>query len=95
AFAHRQSRIMVNVAAFYDGEADKTARQAWVSEFADALRQNDSGAYVGFLGDEGPQRVRQAYPEATWNRLAEIKERFDPANFFHLNQNIPPISTSK
>jgi FAD/FMN-containing dehydrogenase len=90
AFAHRNSRIMVNVAAFYDGPADQAVRQAWVDDFAAALRQGDSGAYVNFLGDEGQARVRQAYPGATWDRLVEIKARYDPTNLFRLNQNIPP-----
>jgi len=90
AFAHRSSRIMVNVAAFYEGEADRPARQAWVEEFAAALRQGDAGAYVNFLGDEGEARIRDAYPGETWKRLAAIKARYDPTNLFRLNQNIPP-----
>ena len=90
AFAHRDSRIMVNLAAFYDGPADQAVRQAWVDDFAAALRQDDSGAYVNFLGDEGQARVRQAYPGSTWDRLMTIKARYDPTNLFRLNQNIPP-----
>jgi FAD/FMN-containing dehydrogenase len=91
AYAHRSSRIMVNVAAFYDGtEEDKVRRQDWVEQFARALRQDDEGAYVNFLADEGPERVRAAYPGKTWDRLVEIKTRYDPANLFRLNQNIPP-----
>jgi len=90
AFAHRHSRIMVNVAAFYDGPADKDRRQAWADDFATALRQGDGGAYVNFLGDEGPEAVRQAYPGPTWDRLVEVKRRYDPDNLFRLNQNIPP-----
>jgi FAD/FMN-containing dehydrogenase len=45
---------------------------------------------VGFLGEEGEERVREAYPESTWDRLALIKGRYDPTNLFRLNQNIPP-----
>jgi FAD/FMN-containing dehydrogenase len=90
AFAHRQSRIMANVAAFYDGPDDKVVREAWVSDFAAALHQGDDGAYVGFLGEEGEARLRHAYPGSTWDRLVEIKRRYDPANLFRLNHNIPP-----
>jgi FAD/FMN-containing dehydrogenase len=90
AFAHRHSRIMVNVAAFYDGPADKDKRQAWADDFTAAMRQGDGGAYVNFLGDEGPEAVRQAYPGSTWDRLVEVKRRYDPDNLFRLNQNIPP-----
>jgi FAD/FMN-containing dehydrogenase len=90
AFAHRHSRIMVNVAAFYEGPEDRKVREAWVADFAGALQQGDSGAYVGFLGDEGEARIRQAYPGPTWERLRAVKRRYDPENLFRLNQNIPP-----
>jgi FAD/FMN-containing dehydrogenase len=92
AFAHRASRIMVNVASFYDGPEDRVAREKWVCDFAAALQQNDTGAYVNFLGDEGEARIHRAYPGATWDRLAAIKRRYDPANLFWLNQNSPPAS---
>jgi FAD/FMN-containing dehydrogenase len=90
AFAHRQARIMVNVAAFYTGLEDKAKRQAWVEDFAAALSQGDNRAYVNFLGDEGEGRVRAAYPGETWERLRAIKAHYDPTNLFRLNQNIPP-----
>jgi FAD/FMN-containing dehydrogenase len=92
AFAHRTSRILVNLAAFYDGPGDRPRRDTWVAEFAAALRQTDAGAYANFLGDEGEERIRQAYPGSTWDRLVEIKARYDPKNLFRLNQNIPPSS---
>jgi FAD/FMN-containing dehydrogenase len=90
AFAHRASRVMVNVAAFYEGEEDRPLRRAWVTGFADDLRQGDDGAYVNFLVDESEARVRAAYPGATWDRLRAIKAKYDPSNLFRLNQNIPP-----
>ena len=92
AYAHRQSKIMVNVAAFYDGEDDKPEKEAWVAEFSAALHQGDTGAYVNFVADEGEARVHAAYPGATWDRLARIKAQYDPENVFHHNQNIPPAS---
>jgi hypothetical protein len=90
AFAHRSSRIMVNVAAFFEGPEDQKVREEWVAGFASALEQEDSGAYVNFLLDEGEERIRAAYPGKTWDRLAEIKARYDPENLFRLNQNITP-----
>jgi hypothetical protein len=90
AFAHRGSRIMANVASFYDGPEDRVVREAWVEDLAAALRQSDTGAYANFLGDEDAARIRAAYPGATWDRLAEAKRRYDPTNLFRLNQNIPP-----
>jgi FAD/FMN-containing dehydrogenase len=90
AFAHRSSRIMINVASFYEGPADKDLRAVWVDGHAAALQQDDRGAYVNFLADEGEERVRAAYPGSTWDRLAAVKARYDPTNLFRLNQNIPP-----
>jgi FAD/FMN-containing dehydrogenase len=90
AFAHRSSRIMVNVATFYDGPEDRPRRQQWVDELAGQLRQGDRGAYVNFLSDEGTAGVRAAYPGRTWDRLVEVKRRYDPTNLFRLNQNVPP-----
>ena len=90
AFAHRQSRILVNIAAFYDGDADRPVREAWVERLAADLRQDDAGAYVNFLADEGADRVRAAYPGATWERLVAVKQRYDPSNLFCRNQNVPP-----
>jgi hypothetical protein len=90
AYAHRTSRIMVNVATLYGDPAEAAVHEAWVEDFAAALRQDDHGVYVNFLTDEGEGRVRAAYPGATWDRLVEIKGRYDPTNLFRLNQNIPP-----
>jgi FAD/FMN-containing dehydrogenase len=92
AFAHRASRIMANVAALYGRPEERATHEAWVAGCAAALRQNDRGVYVNFLGDEGEARIRAAYPGATWDRLVAVKTRYDPANLFRLNQNIPPGS---
>ena len=90
AYAHRESRIMTNVVALCQDTEEAARRRPWVDSFASALRQSDAGAYVGFLGEEGQERVRAAYPGSTWERLAAIKATYDPGNLFKLNQNIPP-----
>jgi FAD/FMN-containing dehydrogenase len=89
AYAHRNSRIMVNLAALYNEPEEKATHEAWVADFASALQQGDQGVYVNFLGDEGQTRIRAAYPGTTWDRLIEVKARYDPTNLFRLNQNIP------
>jgi FAD/FMN-containing dehydrogenase len=93
AFAHRDRRIMAAVGAVYEHAADRPTHEAWVDGFAAALRQGDLGVYVNFLGNEGPDRVHEAYPGPTWDRLVEVKRRYDPDNLFRLNQNIPPAPT--
>jgi FAD/FMN-containing dehydrogenase len=94
AYAHRDSRIMVNVAAMYQNPEERPKHAAWVNGLSDELRQGNEGAYVGFLADEGAERVRAAYPGPTWDRLREVKRRYDPDNVFRLNQNIPPADGS-
>ena len=79
---------MTNLAAFYE-PPNFTDREAWVLGFMRDLQQNDWGAYVNFLVDE-PERLRDAYPGTTYDRLAQVKARYDPHNLFRLNHNIPP-----
>jgi FAD/FMN-containing dehydrogenase len=94
AFAHRTSRILAVLVNFYDKTPeDRARRQVWADDFAAALRQSDDGAYVNFLGDTGAAGVRAAYPDGTWDRLAAIKQRYDPTNLFRLNQNVPPAES--
>jgi FAD/FMN-containing dehydrogenase len=92
AFAHRGRRIMANVAALYQAPDEAAAHEAWADGLAAALANGGAGAYVNFLGDDGEARIREAYPEPTWSRLAAVKAQYDPANVFRLNQNIPPAA---
>jgi FAD/FMN-containing dehydrogenase len=90
AFAHRDRKLMINVAAFYEGVEDLPRREDWVAELAGILSKGDERGYAGFLADEGQDRVRAAYPGETWDRLRRVKAKYDPDNLFRLNQNIPP-----
>jgi FAD/FMN-containing dehydrogenase len=92
AYAHRASRVMISIVAFYEGEEDRARRLAWVEEVSAALPQGDTGAYVNFMLDEGPERVHAAYPGATWDRLASVKATYDPENLFRHNHNVPPAT---
>jgi hypothetical protein len=92
AFAHRQRRLMVNVLAAYAEPDEDPVHRTWADDTAMSLRQGEDAAYVNFLADEGAERVRAAYPGWTWQRLAEVKRRYDPENLFRLNQNIPPAA---
>jgi FAD/FMN-containing dehydrogenase len=89
AFAHRGARMLVNVGAMYAEPAERPEHAAWVAALADRI-VDDEGVYVGFLGDEGEERVRAAYPGATYDRLAAVKAQYDPGNVFRLNQNVAP-----
>lgn len=92
AYAHRDRKIMANVAAMLAEPSDTAALEARADQLVAELRQDTPGVYVNFLADEGDARVREAYPGPTWDRLREVKRRYDPTNLFRLNQNIPPAS---
>jgi FAD/FMN-containing dehydrogenase len=90
AYAHRASRIAVNLFSLYGTPEEAPQHAAWIERFAAVLQQGDEGAYVNFLGDDGAARIRAAYPGSTYDRLAAIKARYDPTNLFRLNPNIAP-----
>lgn len=90
AFAHRKSRIMGNIAALYEKPEEREIHEAWVTDYFTALQQGDKGMYVNFIGGEDEAQVHAAYPGKTWERLSQVKAKYDPTNLFHLNQNIPP-----
>jgi FAD/FMN-containing dehydrogenase len=92
AFAYRGAPILTVVAAIAFDPAKREVNERWVDVFKATLDQGYPGAYVNFINDEGAARVRDAYPPATWDRLAAIKRRYDPTNLFHRNQNVPPAS---
>lgn len=89
AFAHRDKRFLVAIATPWADPAESATHIAWTEQVWDAIRSRSAGAYVGFLEDE-PERIGEAYPAATYARLAGLKRRYDPENVFALNQNIRP-----
>jgi FAD/FMN-containing dehydrogenase len=74
----------------YMDAGEKDAHDAWVDGLANSLGKDGAGGYVGFLGEEDEATIRAAYPGAIWDRLRQLKRRYDPDNLFHLNHNIPP-----
>lgn len=95
AFAHRNRKLMANVAALYENPDETAQHEAWVAAVTAGLQAGDTaGAYVNFLGHDGKDRIREAYPGATWDRLTAIKARYDPTNLFRLNQNIQPSAAN-
>jgi hypothetical protein len=94
AFAYRNANLMMNIAAMYAQPEERPEHEAWASSLARALSDGTAAAaYVGFLGDEGEDAVRRAYPPATLERLTEVKRRYDPENLFRLNVNVAPDVT--
>ena len=90
AFGHRDRRVFVNVAAMYADPAEEDTHQGWVEGLAESLGKDGAGGYVGFMGKEGEETLRAAYPGGAWERLRGLKRRYDQDNLFRLNHNIPP-----
>lgn len=93
AFGHRGAKLMVNIAAMDKRVEERTDREheTWAAGLAEALSGGvTTAAYVGFIGEEGEDGVRRAYPPATLKRLTQVKRRYDPDNLFHLNLNVAP-----
>lgn len=89
AFAHRKSRYNFLEFGSWDSPALNEGGVRWVREFWDAMRPHlDAGVYVNYMSDgEGEERVRGAYG-VNYDRLVKVKNKYDPTNFFRLNQNI-------
>jgi FAD/FMN-containing dehydrogenase len=92
AFSQRDAAHNVNINAVWTEEDPDAERHiAWAQDFFDAMQSHARGrVYVNFLGEEGGNRVRQAYGARNYERLVELKRAYDPTNFFRLNQNIEP-----
>jgi FAD/FMN-containing dehydrogenase len=91
AFGHRRRKLMATAAAMFERPEEEEMYLPWVTNVMRLYDEDyEDRAYTGFLADEGPERVKAAYPGSTWERLTEIKRRYDPDNVFHHNQNIPP-----
>ena len=92
AFAGRSPAFDVNINGVWlpEGAEGASDHVAWVRSLFGELEPGARGVYVNFLGDEGADRVRAAYGAEKYERLVELKTRWDPTNVFRSNQNIAP-----
>jgi FAD/FMN-containing dehydrogenase len=94
AFGGRSAGHTFNITAVtHSGEGFDQERE-WVRNFWSALEPYHTSVYVNFLMEEGEERIRQAYGAEKYDRLKALKRRYDPDNFFRLNQNIGPAATA-
>ena len=88
AFAHRQDQFDCIILSVWSDPPDTEENIGWTRDlFEDMKPFLEEGVYVNNLMDEGADRVRAAY-EPNYDRLVELKRKYDPDNFFRLNQNI-------
>ena len=89
AFPLRQPGFDCFAAAAWQAPAQRDAVERWIQSFWDAVRPYARGAYTNMFSDDESDRVKEAYGRQ-YARLAMLKRRFDPDNFFRLNPNIKP-----
>jgi FAD/FMN-containing dehydrogenase len=91
AFANRDKRYLFSaIGVWLDAAEDAAPHRAWTESLWQQVRPEGEGVYVNFLADDGPSRIREAYPDSTYARLVEVKRTYDPHNLFSFNQNIVP-----
>lgn len=92
AFAYRDGGWAGVIVGVDPDPANADAITRWARDYWQDLHPSSAGgAYVNFMMDEGNERIRASY-RGNYDRLARIKARYDPANLFHINQNIPPAA---
>jgi FAD/FMN-containing dehydrogenase len=90
AFAYRDATFATVIAGAWPEPADNQKNIKWVRDYYAAIAPHSAaGAYVNFLDADDSGRVEDSY-KGNYGRLVSIKQKYDPENMFHLNQNIKP-----
>ncbi|AHG93663.1 FAD linked oxidase domain-containing protein (plasmid) [Gemmatirosa kalamazoonensis] len=91
AFPNRDAAFNLAMVGRWTDPAERDVHVRWVRDVHDAVRPSALGSYVNYLGvEEGADRVRGAYGDATYARLVALKNAWDPENVFRFNQNVAP-----
>jgi hypothetical protein len=90
AYGGRNAGHTINVNATTATAEGFDEEREWSRNFWTELQPHHQSVYVNFLMDEGEERVREAYGAAKYDRLKALKRKYDPDNFFRINQNISP-----
>lgn len=94
-WAYRDARWAQVIAGIDPDPASAPLLKQWTVDYFDALHPHSmGGAYVNFMMNEGADRVRATY-RGNYGRLAAVKQAYDPANYFHVNQNIQPAGDGR
>lgn len=91
AYGERQAPFVLNAIAVSHDPGSLDPHTDWAQRlYAEIEPSLTGGAYINFLSAEGEERVKAAYGAEKFARLQALKDRYDPNNLFHLNQNVPP-----
>jgi UDP-N-acetylenolpyruvoylglucosamine reductase len=90
AFAYRDATFATVIVGAWPEAADTDANVKWVRDYYEAIAPlSEEGGYINFMAGDDQGRIRVNYM-GNYDRLVEVKRRYDPDNLFHLNQNIKP-----
>jgi len=92
AFPHRNTPFVLNIHTRWQNAVDDEECINWARDFHSSTQAFSQGVYVNFLSEEGSDRVKEAYTKQVWEKLVEVKRKWDPENLFRMNQNISPDS---
>jgi len=92
AFSNRNASYVLNIVSKWTDAAQSEKNIKWTRDIANALKPFSIGTYVNFMGDDAAERVHSVYTSENYKRLVALKNRYDPSNFFSLNQNIKPVT---
>jgi hypothetical protein len=90
AFTGRGAGFTLNITGGTETRDGFEEEREWARGYWSALAPYHTSVYVNFLMDESKELIRQAYGAAKYERLKALKRKYDPENFFRLNQNILP-----
>lgn len=91
ALGHRDTKWVFHAISQWMDPVDDEAHIAWPKALAEDMKPHtSSGVYLNFTSDAGEDRVRDTYGPERYSRLVALKDKYDPTNLFHLNQNIRP-----
>jgi hypothetical protein len=90
AFAYRDATFATVIAGMWPDPADNEANIKWVRDYYNATApHSEEGGYINFMSGDDQGRIQANY-RSNYARLVDVKRRYDPDNFFHINQNIRP-----
>ncbi|HVO70217.1 MAG TPA: BBE domain-containing protein, partial [Aggregatilineaceae bacterium] len=92
AFSYRDAQFTEVIVGVDPDPANNERITAWTQEYWAALHPYSAGgAYVNFMMEEGQDRIKATYRDS-YERLVALKNKYDPGNLFHVNQNIRPVT---
>jgi len=95
AFGHRDASFALNIVSCWQDPSENATHMKWTKDFFAAMQKFAAGVYVNFMGEEDAGRVKEVYEKEKYQKLVTLKDKYDPSNFFRMNQNIMPSNISK